>query len=64
MQIILCTYCPEEEGPEAFAWLNGGKGGGGSDRKGWCRGQGGGQGVIGLGGLSIEVRSGGVEAGS
>lgn len=34
MQIILCTYCPEEEGKEAFAWLNGGEGGGGSGKAG------------------------------
>lgn len=42
VQIILCTFCLEDEGMEAFAWLNRGKGGGGLDRKGWCRGQGGG----------------------
>lgn len=70
VQIILCTYCLDEGRTEALSRLDGGKGGGrvGQDRLVWRAGRrvspGWGVGGVGLGCFSIEVRGGGVEAGS
>lgn len=63
VQIILCTYCREEGRTEALSRLDGGWGGWvGQERLVWRAGRR--VGVVGLGCFSIEVRGGGVEAGS
>lgn len=58
MQIILCTCCLEEGGVKALSWLDGkGRGEAGQEA-------GVGEGFMGLGCFTKEVRGGGIEAGS